>query len=151
MKRIPGILILVLIALLLIGTAYARFAKPEDAIKYRQSVMVLMQHHLNPMWAFFQGKAAHDKDAISADADVIAKLAPLPWEAFMEPGTDKGDTRMTSAVFKKKAQFKEAATSFEMLSAELAATARGGDLKAIKAQIGNVGENCYSCHKKFRK
>lgn len=151
MKSFVKAIILVLIFGFMLGAAYAQFAKPEDAIEYRKSVMVLMQHHFNPLWAFSQGKAAYDKDALSADADLIAMLATLPWEAFMEPGTDKGDTRVTSAVFNKKAQFKEAATSFEMVSAELAARAKGGDPQAIKAQIGAVGGNCYSCHKQYRK
>jgi cytochrome c556 len=141
----------VLFALILIASAYARFAKPEDAIKYRKSVMFLILQHFKPMGVVVQGKADYDKNAFSANADVVKMLATLPWEAFMEPGTDKGDTSISSAVFKKSDQFKEAATAFQSATAELAATAQSGDLKAIKAQFGKVAQNCNSCHKKFQK
>ena len=151
MKSVTKITILVVLVVFFFGAAYARFAKPEDAIKYRKSVMFLILQHFKPMGAVVQGKADYDKNAFSANADVVRMLATLPWEAFMEPGTDKGDTTMTSAVFKKSGQFKEAATAFQSATAELAATAQSGDLKAIKAQFGKVGQSCKSCHKNFRK
>jgi cytochrome c556 len=103
------------------------------------------------MWAVVQGKSAYDQDAFSANADVVAMLATLPWDAMMEPGSDKGDTIMKSAVFDKPAQFKKTAESFEAATAMLATTAKGGDLSAIEAQFGEVAQNCNDCHKQFRK
>jgi cytochrome c556 len=151
MKRKTGIMIFVLIIVFAFGAAYGQFAKPEDAIKYRQSVMFLILQHFKPMGAVVQGKADYDKDAFSFNAETVAMLAKLPWEAFMTVGTDKGDTRMTSAVFDKPNQFKEIAESFQTDTAMLASTAEGGDLDAIKAQFGKVAQNCGACHKQFRK
>ena len=88
---------------------------------------------------------------VPTDADAVRMLATLPWEATMEPGTDKGDTTVSSAVFEKPDQFKKAAASFEAATAMLASTAKGGDLDAIKAQFGKVAQNCKSCHRQFRK
>ncbi len=151
MKAITRITIFVIFVVFAFGAAYAQFAKPEDAIKYRKSVMFLIVQHFKRMGAVVQGKSAYEKDEFSANADVVAMLATLPWEAAMEPGSDKGDTTMSSAVFDKPAQFKKAAESFEADTAKLAGTAKGGDLNAIKAQFGMVAQNCNSCHTKFRK
>ena len=151
MKRITGITILVLCAVFVFGAAYAQFAKPEYAIKYRKAVMTLVAQHFTRMGAVVQGKAEYDKDEFSANADLVAKLATLPWDAFMEPGTDKGDTTMTSAAFDKPAEFNKVAESFETDTAMLAGAAQGGDLDAIKGQFGKVAQNCGSCHKQFRK
>jgi len=150
MKAMTKIMIFIFITTLVFGAAYAQFSKPEEAIKYRKAVMFLIVQHFKPMGAVVQGKAIYEKDAFSANADVVQMLATLPWEASMEPGTDKGDTTLSSAVFDKPAQFKKAAESFETATAMLASTAKGGDPDAIKAQFGKVAQNCKSCHQKFR-
>ena len=151
MRAITRITIFVLFVVFAFGAAYAQFAKPEEAIKYRKSVMFLIVQHFKRMGAVVQGKAAYDKDAFSVNADAVAMLATLPWDAMMEPGSDKGDTTMSSAVFDKPAQFRKAAESFQTDTAMLAGTAKGGDLNAIKAQFGKVAQNCGGCHKQFRK
>ena len=151
MRAITRITIFVLFVVFAFGAAYAQFSKPEEAIKYRKSVMFLIVQHFKGMGAVVQGKSAYDKDAFSANADVVAMLATLPWEAAMEPGSDKGDTTMSSAVFDKPAQFRKTAESFEAATAMLATTAKGGDLSAIKAQFGEVAQICGGCHKQFRK
>ena len=151
MKLTTSITIFVLFAVFTFGAAFAQFAKPEEAVKYRKSVMFLIVQHFKRMGAVVQGKAAYDKDAFSANADAVEMLATLPWDAMRVPGTDKGDTTLSSAVFDKPAQFKKSADSFETATAMLAGTAKGGDLDAIKAQFGKVARNCGACHKQFRK
>jgi cytochrome c556 len=151
MRAITRIAVFVLFTVFAFGAAYAQFAKPAEAIKYRKSVMFLISQQIKRMGAVVQGKAAYDQDAFAANADVLAMLATLPWDAMMEPGTDKGDTTLSSAVFDKPAQFKKAAESFETDTARLADTAKGGDLGAIKVQFGKVVQNCKSCHTNFRK
>jgi len=150
MRAITKIMIFVLFAVLAFGAAYAQFAKPEEAIKYRKSVMFLIVQHFKSMGSVVQGKAAYDKDAFSANADILKMLATLPWDAMKAPGTDKGDTTLSSAVFDNPAQFKKTAESFETDTAMLADTAKGGELNAIKAQFGKVAQSCKSCHTSFR-
>jgi cytochrome c556 len=113
--------------------------------------MFLIAQHFKRMGAVVQGKSAYVKDAFSVNADAVKMLATLPWEAAMEPGSDKGDTTLSSAVFTDKANFMKTAKSFEADTAKLADSARGGDLNAIKPQFGAVAQNCKSCHKQFRK
>jgi len=151
MKSTAKITVLVLVVVFAFGAAYAQFAKPAEAVKYRKAVMFLIVQHFKRMGAVVQGKAAYDKDAFSANAAAVGMLATLPWDAMSVPGTDKGDTTLSPAVFDKPAQFKKAAESFESATAMLADTAKGGDLNAIKAQFGKVAQNCKSCHTNFRK
>jgi len=151
MKSTSKITIFVLFFVFTFGVTSAQFAKPEEAVKYRKSVMFLIVQHFKRMGAVVQGKATYDKDAFSVNADVVKMLATLPWDAMRVPGTDMGDTTQSSAVFDKPAQFNKAADSFETLTTMLAGTAKGGELNAIKAQFGKVAQNCKSCHANFRK
>ena len=150
MKKSATVIALVLVAVLVVGAAYAQFAKPEEAIKYRKAVMFLIVQHFKRMGAVVQGKAPYEKDAFSANAAAVQMLATLPWEAFMVPGTDKGDTTLSPVVFQQPAEFKKAAESFEADTAMLAGAAKDGDLDTIKAQFGKVAQNCKSCHTSFR-
>jgi len=151
MKAITRVTIFVLFFIFAFGAAYAQLSKPEEAIKYRKAVMFLILQHFKPMGAVVKGKAAYDKDAFYANADAVAKLAALPIEAALVPGSDKGDTTLTSAAFEKPDQFKKAIESFASETSMLAGAANSGDLNTIKAQFGKVAQNCGACHKQFRK
>ena len=150
MKTMIKMMIFVVVTIFVFGAAYAQFSKPEDAIKYRKSVMFLIAQHFKRMGAVVQGKSAYDKDNFFTNSDVVKMLSALPWAASMEPGTDKGDTTLSSAVFKNKANFIKATKSFESETAKLADTAKGGDLIDIKTQFGVAAQNCKSCHEQFR-
>ena len=151
MKTMARITVFVVVGALVASVAVAQFAKPEDAIKYRKSVMVLIVTHFKRMGAVVQGKAPYDKQAFAANAEVVKMTATLPWEAVLEPGSDKGDTTLSPAVFSKKDDFWKIAQTFEASTAKLAETSMGGDLEAIKAQFGVVAQSCKACHKPFRK
>jgi len=133
-----------------LGGAYAQFAKPQEAIKYRQSVMFLIGQHFGRMGAMVKEQIPFNQQVFDHNAMVVETLSGLPWEAMMAPGTDKGDTRMKAAVFAKQTEFKETAQTFETQAAKLVSTAKGGDFSAIKAQFGEVGKSCKACHDRFR-
>lgn len=151
MKTMARITVFVVVGALVASVAVAQFAKPEDAIKYRKSVMVLIVTHFKRMGAVVQGKMPYDKEAFAANAEVVKMMATLPWEASLEPGSDKGDTTLSPAVFSKTDDFRKTAQTFEASTAKLAETSMGGDLEAIKAQFGVVAQSCKACHKPFRK
>ena len=56
MKTLARAMVMVVVGTLIAGGALAQFAKPEDAIKYRKSVMVLIAQHFKSMGAVVQGK-----------------------------------------------------------------------------------------------
>lgn len=151
MKTMAKFTVYVVVGVFLAGAAYAQFAKPEDAIKYRKSVMFMIAQHFKRMGAVVQGKAAYDQKIFAGNAEVVKTLATLPWKAFLEPGTDKGDTTMSSAVFEKKDDFLKMAKAFQTDTAYLASAAQGADLNGIKGPFNAVAQNCKACHKSFRK
>lgn len=151
MKTTARITILVLGGVMLAGIAFAQFSKPEDAIKYRKSVMSVIAQHFKEMAAVVKGASEFDRAFFAADAETVEHLATLPWKAFLEPGTDEGDTTMRSAVFEKKDDFMTAAQSFQENTALLASAAEGADLDGIKAPFNTVAQDCKSCHDAFRK
>lgn len=136
---------------LLAAVAYAQFAKPEDAIKYRKSQMRLIVHHFGSMGAVVKGKVPYDPAAFAADATAVEMIAGLGWDAFLTPGSDRVDTTMKAAALSEPAKFLAAAEAFEAAAAELATAADSGELSKIKPQFGAVAQNCGGCHKPFRK
>ena len=91
MKVITKITIFVLFVVFVFGAAYAQFAKPEDAIKYRKSVMFLIAQHFKRMGAVIQGKSAYKKEAFSANADVVlVKLVDVDDKGFLPDSGDLG-------------------------------------------------------------
>ena len=143
---IIGCMVLTIIAI----SAQAQFSNPEDAIQYRKSVMVLIVQHFKRMGAVVQGKTPYEKQDFADDAATLKILATLPWEASLEPGSDKGDTTLSASVFKDPDGFKKTAKAFEKETAELARLALAGDLEGSKTQFGVVAGNCKSCHSSFR-
>jgi cytochrome c556 len=151
MKATLKVLAVVLMVAVLFGAAYAQFSKPEDAIRYRQSVMFLMSQHFGRMGAMVKGDVAYSKDAFAGDAAVVEMLSTLPWDAFMTPGSDSGNTYMKPAALKEKTEFMAKAEAFESEITKLADAAEGDDLNAVKKQYGEVGKACGACHKAYRK
>lgn len=151
MKTMARITVFVVIVVLVAGVAAAQFVKPEDAIEYRKAVMVLIGQHFKRMGAVVQGKMPYDQDTFAANAALVETLATLPWEAVTAPGSDKGDTTLSPAVFAKGDELRQSADEFETAAAKLARTAQGGDMEAIKGDFNTVAQSCKSCHKAFRK
>jgi cytochrome c556 len=147
-------LLIILVGLIFIagslGGAYAQFARPEDAIKYRKSVMFLIAQHFGRMAAMVKEKIPYDQEVFTRNAMLVETLSHLAWEASMVPGTDKGDTTMNGSVFVQQAKFKEVAQTFETQAAKLVSAAQSGDFSAIKTQFGAVGKSCKACHSQFR-
>jgi cytochrome c556 len=83
--------------------ASAQFAKAEDAIKYRQSALFVMQQNFGRVAAMASGKAPFDAK-VAADSAAVAEFAArLPWTAFAD-GTDKGrDNRAKAEIWSVKA------------------------------------------------
>jgi len=133
-----------------IGSAYAQFAKPEYAIKYRKSVMFLIAQHFGRMGAMVKEKIPYNQDVFARNAMLVETLSRLPWEAVMAPGTDTGDTTLNASAFGQQAKFKEVAQTFETQATKLVSAAQSGDFSAIKTQFGEVGKSCKACHSQFR-
>lgn len=149
MKKLAS-LILVSAAVTLSGPAMAQFAKPEDAIKYRQSALFVMQQNFARVAAMAAGRAPFDAKAAAESAEVAAYMSKLPWAAFGE-GTDKGaPTKAKAEIWSDKAKFNDYAEKMQGELGKLNAAAKTGNLDSIKAAVGAVGGSCKTCHDAFR-
>lgn len=153
MKRIVSTALLAGAALLgsaIALPAAAQFAKPEDAIKYRKAAMTLMNTHVGRVFAMANGRVPFDAKAAADNAEVLAYVSKLPFAGFVD-GTDKGETKAEPKIWAEKDKFTAAATTMQEAAAKLNTAAKGGNLDAIKAAVGEVGKACKACHDSYRK
>lgn len=152
MRSLSKPLLVVVLAAGITGVAYAQapFAKPEDAVKYRQSALFIMGQHFGRIGAVVKGERPYNRDDVAKNAAIAEQMSVLHWEAFV-PGSEKGNTRAKPEIWSNPAQFKSAAEKMEQEMQKLAAVAKGGDLNPIKTQFGETGKACKACHDDFRK
>lgn len=127
--------------------AAAQFAKPEDAIKYRQSALFVMGQHFSRVGAMANGRIPYDAAAASANAEIVAEMARLPWTAF-GAGTEGGKGK--PEVWKETAKFKEHQDKMVAETGKLVVAAKAGTIDALKAQFGATASSCKACHDSFR-
>jgi cytochrome c556 len=138
-------------AVALATPASAQFAKPEDAIKYRQGGLFVMAQHFGRIGAMVSGKAPYDARAAADNAAIVAEMAKLPWAGFA-PGTDKGlPTRAKPEVWSEPAKFKENQEKLVTETAKLLAAAKTSNLDTLKVAFGSTANACKGCHDTYRK
>ena len=137
-------------AITLGAPAQAQFAKPEDAIKYRKAALTVMAAHFGRVAAMANGRMPFDAGAAASNAAVAESMSKLPWAGFGD-GTDKGETKARPEIWSDKAKFTAASEKMQGEMTKLASIAKGGNIDAIKAQVGATGGACKPCHDDFRK
>ena len=130
--------------------ALAQFQKPEDAVKYRKAALTVMGTHFGRIGAMANGRVPFDAAAADNSAAIVQTMSALPWEGFVA-GTDKGETRALPEIWTEQAEFKKGAEKLQAETAKLSAAAKTGDLDAVKAAFGAVGQSCKACHDAYRK
>jgi cytochrome c556 len=135
--------------LVLAAPAMAQFAKTDDAIKYRQSALFVMQQNFGRVAAMAAGKAPFDAKIAAESASVAAYMSKLPWAGFVD-GSDKGSTKAKPEIWFEKAKFTEYADKMQAEMTKLDAAAKTGNLDSIKAAVGAVGGSCKTCHDAYR-
>jgi cytochrome c556 len=136
-------------ATLLPIVAQAQFARPTDAIKYRQSAYSLIGTHFGRLGAMANGKVPFDAKVAAENAALVATLARLPGAAF-PPGTETGgNTRAKPEIWKDTAKFNAAYEKMVAETAKLPAAA--GDAGSLKTAFGAALQTCKDCHEAFRR
>ena len=134
---------------LTISSATAQ-TKPEDIIKYRQSVYKVMGWNFSPMAAMVKGEKPYDKEAFARNATIVSQMSPLAMEGFAA-GSDKGaDSKAKPEIWTKLADFKEKMDKMVGESKKLAAIASTGSFDEIKKQFGATGGACKACHDDYK-
>jgi cytochrome c556 len=131
--------------------ASAQFAKPEDAIKYRQSALFVMGQHFGRIGAMVNGKAPYDAKAAADSAEIVSTVSHLPWAGF-GPGTDKGrENRAKPEIWTNQAKFKEHSDKLMDATAKLATAAKTNSMDNLKPAFTSAAGTCKGCHDDFRK
>lgn len=91
--------------------------------------------------------------ALKAYAADIAKIAPnLPSQFPAGSGPESGvKTEAKANIWSDGAGFKKDADGLASAATALNAAAQGGNIDAIKAAAGNLGQACKTCHTTYRK
>ena len=130
--------------------AAAQFAKPEDAIKYRKGAFSVMAAHFGRVAGMANGRIPFDAKAAADNAEVATFMSKLPYAGFV-PGSDKGETKAEPKIWTEMDKFNAAASKMQDEMAKLNVAAKGGNLDAIKAAVGETGKSCKACHDNYRK
>ena len=130
--------------------AAAQFQKPEDAVKYRKAAFTVMATHFGRIGAMVQGRVPFDAAAATANAEIVADMAKLPYAGFVEgtAGTEKGSPKAT--VWTERAKFDEGAKKMQDDTLKLVAAAKTNNLDQLKTAFGNTAASCKACHDNYR-
>ncbi|MDD5057571.1 MAG: cytochrome c [Sideroxydans sp.] len=131
------------------GAAQAESSREDFAIKFRKSGFMMMTWYMGPMGRMAKGDMPFDKALFARNAENLAFLSKLPKDGFI-PGSGSGDTKAKAEVWSQADKFKAANDAMETETAKLAELAKGGNLDALKEQLGKVQKTCKSCHEEFK-
>jgi cytochrome c556 len=136
-------------AVTLSAPASAQFAKPEDAVKYRQSALFVMSQHFGRIGAMANGRAPYDAKAALENAEIVAEMARLPWAGFVE-NTKGMSQRAKAEIWGEQAKFKEHNEKLVADTGRLLAAAKTNNLDNLKTAFTSTAATCKACHDNFR-
>ncbi len=128
-------------------SAQAQFARPENAIKYRQSAMSLQGAHTSRLGAMMAGRVPFDAKVAQDNADILAVMAKLPWQGF-GAGTEGGKAKPN--IWTEAPKFKALNEKHMGDADRLAAAAKTGNLDQIRTAFATFSGNCKTCHDDFQ-
>jgi cytochrome c556 len=130
--------------------AQAQFAKPEDAIRYRQSAYVIMGAQMGKIAAQLKSDKP-DVAQIQRSAGVVDFVSQLPGEGYV-PGSEKGGnppTRAKAEIFTDP-KVREVGKAMRTEVTKLVEVSKGGDIGAIRKQFQATVDSCNNCHDNYR-
>lgn len=126
-------------------------AKPEDVIKFRQSVYTVIGWHVRPLGAMVKGQMPFDQAEFLRNADIVADMSKIAPHAF-PAGSDKGaTTRAKPEIWSDAAGFKKVMDNFQAEAGKLAEVAKTAtSVDQVRGQFGALGKACAACHDNYR-
>ncbi len=123
--------------------------EPANVVAYRVNLMKAQVSHLRAIAGVVKGEVSFGAH-VKAHADAIKAISVMVGEAFPE-GSMGGESRAKPEIWQNWDKFLGGYGNYKAQAAKLAEVAGSGDLKAIGAQLGNLGKACGGCHKPYRK
>jgi len=87
--------------------------------------------------------------SVAPEAAKIAKNVKAAATHF-PAGSDKGDTKASPDIWGNMAEFVKLDEAASAAASKLEASAKGGDMKVVAADFGDLGKACGACHNKYR-
>jgi cytochrome c556 len=148
MKRncnVAGVLCMLLV---FVGAAEGA-PKPDDAVHYRQGILMGLGWNIGPMGAMVQGKVPFDKERFAFLAARAAQLAPMVAEGF-DVTTKDAKSEALPKLWNNLPDFQKRMRDLTSSSQKLASVAGEGDEAAIRRQFGVTVKMCKGCHDEYR-
>lgn len=134
------------------GASAQQAPKPEQLIKWRQSVFQTIAWNTGRIKSNVDG--TYNKDEVLRAATLIAASANSGLGALFPAGTDTGkgwrETTVKPSFFTDTQGAANASAAFTKEANELARLAQAGDAGAVKVQLGNLQKSCKGCHDNYR-
>jgi cytochrome c556 len=127
----------------------AMAGKAEDAVHYRQGILMGMGWNVGAMGAMVKGDVPFDAARFAFLAGRTAVLAPMVLEGFT-PDTKDAKSHALPALWDNYADFEKRMKENVESTAKLAEVAKSGDEAAMKAQFGEAVQVCKGCHDEYR-
>jgi cytochrome c556 len=133
------------------GAAAAGPTPAERAIEYRQAVFKIVSGNFGPLSQVAQGKAEFKAETVARQASRLAQIATFIVDAHPDISRE-GKTRALPGVWTNSKEFDQIATDFAAHAKSLAEVAENSSSAGdeFKGAVATVGNDCKSCHDKFR-
>lgn len=141
---------LLLTAALLAAPVHAQFSKPEDAYKYRASVMTLQGAHMGRINAQLKS-ASPNMQAIAENVALLDTLNRLFVTAFPEGSDMVASSRAKPEVWSQPDKFRQYADRLNVDMTKLSTAVKSGDVAATRSAFSAAAQACKACHDDFRR
>jgi cytochrome c556 len=133
------------------GAASAGPTPAERAIEYRQAVYKIAAGNFGPLSQVAQGKAEFKAEIVTKQATRLSQIATFVGEAYPDVSKE-GTTRALPAIWTNRKEFDQIVSDFVTHTKNLADVAENSSSNGdeFKAAVAAVGNDCKSCHDKFR-
>ena len=139
-----------LVALVAAAGVVLAQGEEEGAVAYRGKIMRVNGASMGAINDVLKFKLPGGNEHVVAHAETIHRESQLIASAF-EQEVLSDESRALPAIWQQWDEFVAAADALGQASAKLVEVAKGGDQRAIMAEVKAVGEACSGCHDTFRK
>jgi cytochrome c556 len=129
--------------------AWAQFARAEDAVKYRQGALYVLEHHFKAIGTMVRGRSPYDARTALEHAELVATMAKLPMKGF-GPGTERLSDKARPEIWTEQARFREHNDKLVSESGKLLAAAKTNNIDQLKAAYASTAQTCKGCHDAYR-
>jgi cytochrome c556 len=131
--------------------AAAPAALPHKAVvAYRDATMDALGKHMKALGMIAKGEVNRPGDVLGHAAALKAGATDLTSLFPAGSGSEAYKTGAKAEIWTQWGDFEAAAATFLTATTALEEAARAGDMEAVKARLGAVGEACGGCHEPFK-